>query len=60
MGELRRFYFTIPSSGAYDWVIAPDFESAKIAAFEEWAPLYNEIKWLTPTKHSEVKLPTIR
>ena len=59
MNELRRFYFTIPSSGAYDWVVAASFEDAKIAAFEEWAPLYHEIHWLTPTNHSEVKLPAI-
>jgi hypothetical protein len=59
MNQLRRFYFTIPSSGAYDWVVASSFEDAKIAAFEEWAPLYNEIEWITPTTHSEVKLPAI-
>ena len=57
--ELRRFYFTVPSSGAYDWVLATSFEEAKIAAFEEWAPLYHEIEWLTATKHSEVKLPAV-
>lgn len=59
MDQLRRFYFTIPSSGAYDWVVAASFEDAKAAAFEEWAPFYNEIKWITPTTHSEVKLPAI-
>ena len=59
MNQLRRFYFTIPSSGAYDWVVAASFEDAKNAAFEEWAPLYHEIHWLTPANHSEVKLPAI-
>ena len=49
----------MPSSGAYDWVLATSFEEAKIAAFEEWAPLYHEIEWLTATNHSEVKLPVI-
>ena len=36
--KFRRFYFTVPSSGAYDWVLARNFEEAQIAAFEAANP----------------------
>jgi|DEB0MinimDraft_3_1074331.scaffolds.fasta_scaffold253076_1 hypothetical protein len=56
----RRFYFAIPSINVYDWVIACGFPEAKQIAFETWGPVYNDLRWLTPENHGEVKLPTIR
>jgi hypothetical protein len=55
----RRFYFAIPSINVYDWVVACGFSEAKQLAFETWGPVYNDLKWLTPDRHSEVKLPSL-
>ena len=55
----RRFYFTIPSINVYDWVIACGLTEAKQLAFETWGPVYNDLRWITPDKHSEVKLPSL-
>ena len=55
----RRFYFTIPSINVYDWVVACGFTEAKELAFETWGPVYNDLRWITPDKHSEVKLPSL-
>ena len=53
----RRFYFTIPSINVYDWVVACGLTEAKQLAFETWGPVYNDLRWITPDKHSEVRLP---
>lgn len=53
----RRFYFTIPSINIYDWVVACGFTEAKQLAHATWGTHYRELQWLTPDRHSDVKLP---
>jgi hypothetical protein len=55
----RRFYFSIPSINVYDWIVACGFTEAKQLAHETWGQYYRELQWLTPDRHSEVKLPRI-
>lgn len=55
----RRFYFTIPHLNVYDWVVACGPTEAKQLAHETWGHYYKHLQWLTPDRHSEVKLPTI-
>lgn len=58
MNEPRRFYFQIPTANVYDWVIASGFTEAKQLAFETWGSYWHDLQWLTPDRHSEVKLPS--
>jgi hypothetical protein len=56
--EPRRFYFQIPTANVYDWVVATGFTEAKQIAHQQWGHYYHELQWLTPDRHSQVKLPS--
>ena len=53
----RNFYFRIPEANVYECIKASSWTEAKAIATQEWLPYWNQIEWLTPTTHREVKLP---
>jgi hypothetical protein len=55
----RNFYFRIPEANVYECIKASSWTEAKAIATQEWLPYWNQIEWLTPTTHREVKLPNV-
>ena len=55
----RNFYFRIPEANVYECIKATSWIEAKAIATQEWLPYWNQIEWLTPTTHREVKLPNV-
>ena len=57
--NVRNFYFRIPEANVYECIKASSWIEAKAIATQEWLPYWNQIEWLTPTTHREVKLPNV-
>ena len=57
--NVRNFYFRIPEANVYECIKATSWLEAKAIATEEWLPYWNQIEWLTPTDHHQVKLPNV-
>lgn len=57
--QMNRYYFQIKDANVLECIKAESFQEAKDAAFQDWAPMWNRIEWLTPQTHSEVSLPDV-
>ena len=57
--NVRNFYSPIPEANVYECIKATTWTEAKAMATQEWLPYWNQIEWLTPTTHREVKLPNV-
>jgi hypothetical protein len=57
--SLHNYYFRIRDANVYECIKAVTWTEAKAIATEEWLPYWNQIEWLTPTAHDEVKLPNV-
>jgi hypothetical protein len=56
---MNRFYFRIKDANVYECISATSWTEAKSIAAQEWLPYWNQIEWLTPTTHEQVKLPNV-
>lgn len=57
--QMNRYYFQIKDANILECVKAPTFDEAKHQAFQEWAPVWNRLEWLTPQTHTDVSLPDV-
>ena len=57
--RLRNYYFRIRDANVYECIKATSWLEAKAIATQEWLPYWNQIEWLTPTDHHQVKLPNV-
>ena len=57
-GYVEEEFLMSGTANVYDWVVATGFTEAKQLAFETWGSYWHDLQWLTPDRHSEVKLPS--
>jgi len=53
---MTRFYFCIKNANVYECIMADTFMEAKKAAFADWSQYWNQIEWLSPITHKEVRI----
>jgi len=56
---MNRYYFQIKDANVIECIKAKTFDEAKAIAFEDWAPVWNRVEWLTPQAHTAITLPNV-